>query len=94
MHDFIVSIYFEPISKNHGRRGTGEWLASGVPLLNKFFLLFISSRFRKSTVVAGAYVTRQHCGSGLAGGHPPAKIVICVGTRLLAGVALAGTNAF
>jgi hypothetical protein len=41
-----------------------------------------------------AYVTRQHCGSGVAGGHPPAKIAICAGTRLLAGVAPASTNAF
>jgi hypothetical protein len=35
-------------------------------------------------VLADAYVTRQHCGSGVAGGHPPAKIAICAGTRLLA----------
>jgi hypothetical protein len=45
-------------------RETGGWLASGVPLLNKFFLLFISSRFRKTTMLAGAYVTRQHCAQG------------------------------
>jgi hypothetical protein len=51
-------------------RLAGEWLAGGVPLLN-IFLLFISSRFRKSTVLAGAYVARHYCGSGVAGGHPP-----------------------
>jgi hypothetical protein len=45
-------------------------------------------------MLAGAYVTLQHCGSGVAGGHPPAKIAISPGTRLLAGVAPASTNAF
>jgi hypothetical protein len=45
-------------------------------------------------MLAGAYVTRQHCSSGVAGGYPPAKIVICAGTRLLAGVAPVSTNAF
>jgi hypothetical protein len=44
--------------------------------------------------LAGAYVTRQHCGSGVAGGHPLAKIAISVGTRLLAGVTSASTNVF
>jgi hypothetical protein len=44
-------------------------------------------------VLEGAYVARQHCGSGVVGGHPPAKIAICAGTRLLAGVAPASTNA-
>jgi hypothetical protein len=58
----------------------GGWLAGGVPLLNNF-LLFISIRFRKSTMLAGAYVTRQHCGSGVAGGHPPAKIAISADTN-------------
>jgi hypothetical protein len=53
-----------------------------------------SSRFQKSTVLAGTYVTRQHCGSGAAGRHPPAKIAICAGTILLAGVAPVSTNAF
>jgi hypothetical protein len=62
--------------------------------LLKRILLFISSQFRKSTVLAGAYVTCQHCGSGVVGGHPPAKIAICAGTRLLAGVVPAITNAF
>jgi hypothetical protein len=47
-------------------RGTGGWLAGGVRLLNNF-LLFVSSRFRKSTVLAGVYVTRQYCGSVVAG---------------------------
>jgi hypothetical protein len=71
MHDFIVSIYFEPISKNHGRRGTGEWLASGVPLLNKIFCYLFRADFENplwwralmspaSTVVQGWRVgTRQ-----------------------------------
>jgi hypothetical protein len=45
-------------------------------------------------VLEGAYVARQHCGSGVVGGHPPAKIAICAGTRLLASVAPASTNAF
>jgi hypothetical protein len=90
---------------NHGSHGvmrlyvtcekmTCGWLATGVPLLNKIFMLFISSRFQKSTMLAGAYVTRQHCGSRVAGGHPPAKIDICAGTRLLGGVAPTNTNAF
>jgi hypothetical protein len=57
-------------------------------------LLFVSSRFQKSTVLAGAYVTHQHCGSGVAGGHPLAKIAISTGTRLLAGIAPTSTNAF
>jgi hypothetical protein len=41
-------------------------------------------------MLAGA----QHCGSEVAGGHPPAKIAICAGTRLLVGVASASTNVF
>jgi hypothetical protein len=45
-------------------------------------------------MLAGAYVTRQHCASGVAGRHPPAKIAISPGTRLLAGVAPASTNVF
>jgi hypothetical protein len=93
----------EVTGSNHGNRGASRLytkkcatcdLFSGVPLLNKFYLLFISSWFRKSTMLAGAYITRQHCGSGVAGGNPPAKIAICAGTRLLACVTPASTNAF
>jgi hypothetical protein len=86
----------EVAGSNHGSRGASRLYAKkcGVPLLYNFCLLFILSRFRKSAMLASAYVTRQHCGSGVARGHPPTKIVICAGTKLLAGVAPASTNAF
>jgi hypothetical protein len=71
-----------------------RWVAGWWGSSPKIFLLFVSRLFRKSTVLAGAYVTYQHCGLGVAGGHPLAKIAISPGTRLLAGVALASTNAF
>jgi hypothetical protein len=72
---------------------TGRWLASGVPLLNNFFAIYFEP------ISKNHYAGERLCHppalwSGVAGGHPPAKIAICAGTRLLAGVAPASTKAF
>jgi hypothetical protein len=74
-------------------RGTGGWVAGWVALLSNFFC-YLFPADSKTTVLAGTYVTRQHCGSGMAGGHSPAKIANSTGTRLLACVAPTSTNAF
>jgi hypothetical protein len=71
----------------------GGWLAGGVPLLNNFFAIYFES-ISKIHCAGGAYVTRQHYGLGVAGGHLPAKIAISTGTKLLADVAPANTNVF
>jgi hypothetical protein len=68
-------------------------VASGVPHLNKFFSIYFEP-ISKNHYAGGRLCHPRALWSGLASGHPPAKIVICAGTRLLAGVAPASTKEF